>query len=82
MATSGIHYRSALPCCVVPMLFSDRRESTACHRRPLGGILSVCEAPEWPHGLENVYIHKVVSSNWVEFLYSVNYPFYALTRRE
>lgn len=64
------------------MLFSDTLESTACHRRPLGGILPVCEVPERSHGLENVYIHKVVSSNWVKFLYSVNYPFYTLRPRQ
>lgn len=73
MATFGIHYRPALPCYVVLMLFSDTLESTACHRCPLGGILSVCEAPEWSHGLEDDYIRKVVSSNGVKFLYSVNY---------
>lgn len=47
------------------------------HRRPLGGIISVCETPQLLQGLEKARasIHQVVSCKWVKYKLWMNYPF-------
>lgn len=43
--------------------------------RPLDGILSIHETPEWLRGFENVtgpYVHITVRRTWVKFQFSAN----------
>lgn len=44
--------------------------------RPLAGILSAHETPEWLRELvTRAYINKVMSNGWVKYHFWLNYPF-------